>query len=233
MHQQNRSFDQIYDLIAVRIIVDTIPDCYAALGVVHTLWTQVPNRFKDYISIPKPNMYQSLHTTVVGAGGISFEVQIRTWDMHRTAEYGIAAHWKYKEGYNAGEQLDGKLYWLRQILDWQNETRDPGEFMDALKVDLFADEVYVFTPKGDVIALTRGATLDFAYRIHPGGAQMRGRQGERPHHAPGHELNTGDFVGCSPLLPPKGSRDWLNIVKTSEARTKIGPGSSGNSRTRT
>ncbi|MDI9504680.1 MAG: bifunctional (p)ppGpp synthetase/guanosine-3',5'-bis(diphosphate) 3'-pyrophosphohydrolase [Bacillota bacterium] len=224
MHQQNRSFDQIYDLIAVRIIVDTIPDCYAALGVVHTLWTQVPNRFKDYISIPKPNMYQSLHTTVVGAGGISFEVQIRTWEMHRTAEYGIAAHWKYKEGYNAGEQLDGKLYWLRQILDWQNETRDPGEFMDALKVDLFADEVYVFTPKGDVIALTRGATpLDFAYRIHTQvghkcvGAKVNGRIVPLD-----TELNTGDFVEVLTSSSSKGpSRDWLNIVKTSEARTKI------------
>lgn len=224
MHQQNRSFEQIYDLIAVRIIVDTIPDCYAALGVVHTLWTQVPNRFKDYISIPKPNMYQSLHTTVVSTGGMSFEVQIRTWDMHRTAEYGIAAHWKYKEGYNAGGQLDGKLYWLRQILDWQNETRDPGEFMDALKVDLFADEVYVFTPKGDVIALTKGATpLDFAYRIHSQvghkcvGAKVNGRIVPLD-----TELNTGDFVEVLTSSSSKGpSRDWLNIVKTSEARTKI------------
>ena len=223
MHQQHKTFDQIYDLIAVRIIVDTIPDCYAALGVVHTLWTQVPNRFKDYISIPKPNMYQSLHTTVVGMGGMSFEVQIRTWEMHRTAEFGIAAHWRYKEG-KAADQLDSKLYWLRQILDWQNETRDPDEFMDALKVDLFSDEVFVFTPKGDVIALAKGATpLDFAYRVHTQvghkcvGSKVNGRI--VPLNT---ELQSGDFVEVMTSASSRGpSRDWLNIVKTSEARSKI------------
>ena len=148
MKSQHKTFDQIHDLFAVRVLVDTIPDCYATLGVVHTLWTQVPNRFKDYISMPKGNMYQSLHTTVVGTAGElrgqTFEVQIRTWEMHRTAEYGIAAHWRYKEGKQA-DTLDDKLYWLRQILDWQNDTRDPNEFMDALRVDLFSDEVFVFT----------------------------------------------------------------------------------------
>ncbi|MEG2858376.1 MAG: bifunctional (p)ppGpp synthetase/guanosine-3',5'-bis(diphosphate) 3'-pyrophosphohydrolase [Clostridia bacterium] len=223
MRQQHKTFDQIYDLIAVRIIVDTIPDCYAALGVVHTLWTQVPNRFKDYISIPKPNMYQSLHTTVVGMGGLSFEVQIRTWDMHRTAEFGIAAHWRYKEG-RAADQLDNKLYWLRQILDWQNETRDPNEFMDALKVDLFTDEVFVFTPRGDVISLSKGATpLDFAYRIHTDighkcvGAKINGRIVPLD-----TELQSGDFVEVMTSSSSHGpSRDWLNIVKTSEARSKI------------
>ena len=223
MRQQNKSFDQIFDLIAVRIIVDTIPDCYAALGVVHTLWTQVPFRFKDYISMPKPNMYQSLHTTVVGMGGLSFEVQIRTRDMHRTAEFGIAAHWRYKEG-KQGDQLDSKLYWLRQILDWQNETRDPGEFMDALKVDLFSDEVFVFTPRGDVIALSRGATpLDFAYRIHTEighkcvGAKINGRIVPLE-----TELSSGDFVEIMTSSASHGpSRDWLKIVKTSEAKSKI------------
>ena len=223
MHQQNKSFDQIYDLIAVRIVVDTIPDCYAALGVVHTLWTQVPNRFKDYISMPKPNMYQSLHTTVVGMGGLSFEVQIRTRDMHRTAEFGIAAHWRYKEGKQA-DQLDSKLYWLRQILDWQNETRDPNEFMDALKVDLFSDEVFAFTPRGDVIALSRGSTpLDFAYRIHSEighkcvGAKVNGRIVPLD-----SALESGDFVEVMTSSSSRGpSRDWLKIVKTSEARTKI------------
>ena len=223
MMQQHKSFDQIHDLIAVRIIVDTIPDCYAALGVVHTLWTQVPNRFKDYISMPKGNMYQSLHTTVVGMGGLTFEVQIRTHEMHRTAEFGIAAHWRYKEGRQA-DALDNKLYWLRQILDWQNETRDPNEFMDALKVDLFSDEVFVFTPKGDVVSLPRGATpLDFAYYIHTAignkcvGAKVNGRIVPLS-----SELESGDFVEVLTSAASHGpSRDWLQIVKTSEARSKI------------
>lgn len=223
MKSQNKTFDQIYDLIAVRVIVETIPDCYAALGVVHTLWTQVPNRFKDYISMPKPNMYQSLHTTVVGMGGMPFEVQIRTREMHRTAEFGIAAHWRYKEGRQA-DALDDKLYWLRQILDWQNETRDPGEFMDALKVDLFSDEVFVFTPKGDVVSLPRGATpVDFAYSIHTAvgnkcvGAKVNGRIVPLS-----TELENGDFVEIMTSSTSHGpSRDWLQIVRTSEARSKI------------
>ncbi len=223
MQGQGKSFDQIYDLIAIRLIVTTIPDCYAALGVVHTLWTQVPNRFKDYISMPKGNMYQSLHTTVVGMGGLSFEVQIRTKEMHRTAEFGIAAHWRYKEG-KQSDTLDNKLYWLRQILDWQNETRDPDEFMDALKVDLFSDEVFVFTPKGDVVSLPRGATpLDFAYSIHTAignkcvGAKVNGRI--VPLNS---ALESGDFVEVMTSSSSHGpSRDWLQFVKTSEARSKI------------
>ena len=227
MKTQHKSFDQIYDLFAVRVLVDTVPDCYATLGVVHTLWTQVPNRFKDYISMPKGNMYQSLHTTVVGTTGElrgqTFEVQIRTWEMHRTAEFGIAAHWRYKEGKQA-DKLDDKLYWLRQILDWQNDTRDPSEFMDALRVDLFADEVFVFTPKGDVVNLPRGATpIDFAYRIHSAignkcvGAKINGRivTLDTP-------LETGDFVEVLTSSTSHGpSRDWLKLAATAEAKSKI------------
>src|SRR5699024_1107511 len=203
---------------------DSIPDCYAVLGIVHTLWKQVPNRFKDYISTPKPNMYQSLHTTVVGQNGMPFEVQIRTHEMHRLAEYGIAAHWRYKEGKQAGDELDEKLYWLRQILDWQSDTKDAREFIDLLKVDLFADEVFVFTPKGDIINLPKGATpLDFAYRIHSAignkcvGAKANGRIVTLD-----TELQTGDFVEILTSSASKGpSRDWMNIVKTSQAKTKI------------
>ena len=224
---QGKTFDQIYDLIAVRVLVDTIPDCYAVLGIVHTMWTQVPNRFKDYISMPKGNMYQSLHTTVVGTSGElrgqTFEVQIRTWEMHRTAEYGIAAHWRYKEGKQV-DSLDNKLYWLRQILDWQNETHDPSEFMDALKVDLFSDEVFVFTPKGDIVNLPRGATpVDFAYHIHSAignkciGAKINGRIVPLE-----TELQTGDFVEVLTSSNSKGpSMDWLKLCKTSEAKSKI------------
>ena len=224
---QGKTFDQIYDLIAVRVLVETIPDCYAVLGIVHTMWTQVPNRFKDYISMPKGNMYQSLHTTVVGTSGElrgqTFEVQIRTWEMHRTAEYGIAAHWRYKEGKQV-DSLDSKLYWLRQILDWQNETHDPSEFMDALKVDLFSDEVFVFTPKGDIVNLPRGATpVDFAYHIHSAignkciGAKINGRIVPLE-----TQLETGDFVEVLTSSNSKGpSMDWLKLCKTSEAKSKI------------
>ncbi len=220
---QNKSFEQIHDLIAIRVLVETVPECYAVLGIVHTLWRQLPNRFKDYISMPKANMYQSLHTTVVGSGGMTFEVQIRTHEMHRTAEYGIAAHWRYKEG-RQEDELDHKLFWLRQILDWQGETRDPHEFMDALKVDLFSDEVFVFTPKGDVITLPTGATpLDFAYRIHTEignkcvGAKINGRI--VPLETP---LKTGDFIEVLTSSSSNGpSRDWLKIVQTSGAKSKI------------
>ena len=227
MKSQNKTFDQIHDLFAVRVLVDTVQDCYAVLGVVHTLWRQIPNRFKDYISMPKANMYQSLHTTVVGTAGElrgqTFEVQIRTYEMHRTAEYGIAAHWRYKEGKPA-DSLDSKLYWLRQILDWQSDTRDPSEFMDALRVDLFSDEVFVFTPKGDVVNLPRGATpIDFAYRIHSAignkcvGAKVNGRivTLDTP-------LETGDFVEVMTSSSSRGpSMDWLKTAATSEARSKI------------
>ena len=223
MELQNIPFEQIYDLIAIRVIVDSLPDCYAVLGLVHTLWRQVPGRFKDYISTPKANMYQSLHTTVVGQNGQPFEVQIRTYEMHRLAEFGIAAHWRYKEGRQAGA-LDEKLYWLRQILDWQGDTRDAREFIDLLKVDLFADEVFVFTPKGDIINLPRGATpLDFAYRIHSAignkcvGAKINGRIVTLD-----SELKTGDFVEILTSSASKGpSRDWMKIARTTQAKTKI------------
>ena len=227
MKTQNKTFDQIHDLFAVRVLVDTVPDCYSTLGIVNTLWTMVPGRIKDYISMPKANMYQSLHTTVVGTSGElrgqTFEVQIRTFEMHRTAEYGIAAHWRYKEGKQA-DTLDDKLYWLRQILDWQNDARDPNEFMDALRVDLFSDEVFVFTPKGDVVNLPKGATpIDFAYRIHSAignkcvGAKINGRivTLDTP-------LSTGDFVEILTSSTSHGpSQDWLKLAKTSDAKTKI------------
>ena len=223
---QNKPFDQIYDLIAIRVLVDTIPDCYTVLGIVHTLWNQIPGRFKDYISVPKANMYQSLHTTVVGGRKMPFpfEVQIRTWEMHRTAEYGIAAHWRYKEGRNANDDLDSKLYWVRQILEWQNEARDGKEFVDTLKTDLFAEEVFLFTPKGDVISMPKGATpLDFAYRVHSAvgnkcvGAKINGRI--VPLDTP---LETGDRVEIMTSASCKGpSTDWLRICKTPQAKAKI------------
>ena len=223
---QQKSFDQIYDLIAIRVIVDTIPDCYTVLGIVHTLWNQVPGRFKDYISVPKANMYQSLHTTVVGGRKIPFpfEVQIRTWEMHRVAEYGIAAHWRYKEGAAQQDNLDHKLFWVRQMLDWQTETRDSREFLDTLKTDLFSEEVFLFTPKGDVISMPKGATpLDFAYRIHSAvgnqcvGAKINGRI--MPLDTP---LETGDRVEILTSASSKGpGTDWLRICKTPQAKAKI------------
>ena len=223
---QNKPFDQIYDLIAIRVLVDTIPDCYTVLGIVHTLWNQIPGRFKDYISVPKANMYQSLHTTVVGGRKMPFpfEVQIRTWEMHRVAEYGIAAHWRYKEGGGASNDLDSKLYWVRQILDWQNETRDSKEFVDTLKTDLFSEEVFLFTPKGDVVSMPKGATpLDFAYRIHSAvgnkcvGAKVNGKIVPLD-----TTLETGDRVEIMTSAACKGpSSDWLRICKTPQAKAKI------------
>ena len=223
---QNKPFDQIYDLIAIRVIVDTVPECYTVLGIAHTLWNQVPGRFKDYISVPKANMYQSLHTTVVGGRRIPFpfEIQIRTWEMHRVAEYGIAAHWRYKEGGKKDGDLDDKLYWLRQILDWQSETRDSHEFIDSLKTDLFSEEVFLFTPKGDIISMQRGATpLDFAYRIHSQignsctGAKINGKMVPLD-----TQLVTGDRVEIITSSASKGpSMDWLKIVKTQQAKAKI------------
>ena len=223
---QNKPFDQIYDLIAIRVLVDSVPDCYAVLGIVHTLWNQMPGRFKDYISVPKANMYQSLHTTVVGGRKMPFpfEVQIRTWEMHRIAEYGIAAHWRYKEGGGAANDLDSKLYWVRQILDWQSDTRDSREFLDTLKTDLFSEEVFLFTPKGDVINLPTGATcIDFAYAIHSAvGNRMVGCKVNNRMVPIDHIVSTGEIIEV--ILGPadKGpSRDWLKIVRTSEAKSKI------------
>ena len=223
MSQKGKDFNEIYDLIALRIIVSSVKDVYGALGTVHSIWKPVPGRFKDYVAMPKFNMYQSLHTTVIGPAGRPLEIQIRTEEMHRTAEFGIAAHWRYKEGGRGDASFEERLSWLRQMLEWQTELKDPREFMEALKIDLFEDEVFVFTPKGDVRSLRKGATpLDFAYAIHT----------EVGHHCVGakvngsivplaHELHMGDRVEILTNKNSWPSRDWLNIIKTSSARTKI------------
>ncbi len=224
MAEQNKTIDQIYDLFAVRIIVDSVKDCYAVLGMVHDLYHPLPGRFKDYIAMPKPNMYQSLHTTLAGHEGVFFEVQIRTREMHRVAEVGIAAHWKYKEGKTNSVDIDKKLAWLRQLLDWQKETNDANEFIETLKIDLFTDEVFVFTPKGDVISLPAGSTpVDFAYAIHSAvGNRMMGAKVNGTIKTLDYALINGDVVEIITSSSIHGpSRDWLKIAKSSQARNKI------------
>ncbi len=223
MFMQNKSIDELYDLFAVRVIVDTVAECYSVLGAVHEMFKPIPGRFKDYIAMPKPNMYQSLHSTLIGPGGTPFEIQIRTWEMHHTAENGIAAHWKYKEGISGKSDMDGKLEWVKQLLDLQKES-NAEEFMQALKIDMFSDEVFVFTPKGDVISLPTNATpIDFAYAIHSAvGNRMVGAKVNGKIVNIDYALKNGDIVdvitsnsGAGPNL------DWIKICKTSQARNKI------------
>lgn len=224
MYNQNKSFDQIYDFYALRIIVDTELECYTALGLIHEMYNSIPGRFKDYISTPKPNMYRSLHTTVIGRDGIPFEVQIRTWDMHHVAEYGVAAHWKYKSGASSKEELDKRLEWISRLIETEDEQRDPEEFMNALKTDIFHDEVFVFTPKGDIFALPNGANvIDFAYAVHSAvGERMIGGKINGMIVPIDRTLKNGEIVEILTSSTSKGpSRDWLNIVKTSAARSKI------------
>ena len=230
MVNQDKTIDQIYDLFAVRILVDTVKDCYAALGVIHEMYKPIPGRFKDYIAMPKPNMYQSLHTTLIGPNGQPFEIQIRTYEMHRTAEYGIAAHWKYKESSDGkapvGKSEEEKLNWLRQILEWQRDMSDNKEFMSLLKndLDLFADSVYCFTPQGDVKTLPSGSTpVDFAYSVHSAvGNKMVGARGNGKLVPIEYEIKNGDRIEIITSQNSQGpSRDWLKLVKSTQAKNKI------------
>ena len=223
MKKDNRDLSQIYDLLAVRVIVDSIPDCYAVLGIAHSLWKPLPYRFKDYISMPKSNMYQSLHTTAIGTMGQPVEIQIRTWEMHRVSEYGVAAHWRYKEGNKNGDkEFDQKVAWLRQVLEWQ-DTSNPTELVNALKLDVFSGEVFVFTPKGDVVKLPIGSVpLDFAYRVHTDvghhcvGAKVNGKIVPLD-----YTLRGGDIVDIITSKTGRPSLDWLNIVGSSGSKSKI------------
>ncbi len=223
MQRQHKELDGIYDLMAIRVIVESVRDCYAVLGIVHALWKPIPGRFKDYIAVPKSNLYQSLHTTVVGPHGDPYEIQIRTWEMHHVAERGVAAHWRYKEGYSRRDGDEAKVGWLREAVEWLQEMKDPQEFMDTLKIDLFADEVFVFTPKGDVKSLPNGATpVDFAFDVHTDvglrcfGAKVNGRIVPL-----NYKLKNGDFVEILTNKTANPTQDWLNYVKTSKARSKI------------
>ena len=225
MFIQGKSMEEIYDVYAVRVIVDTVTDCYNVLGLIHDMFQPIPNRFKDYISTPKPNMYQSLHTTVLSKDGIPFEVQIRTWEMHYTAEYGIAAHWKYKLGMTRSTSLDERLVWIRQMLENQKDSEDATDIVRAIKSDLAPEEVFVFTPKGQVISLPAGSTvIDFAYAIHSAvGNRMIGAKVDKRIVPIDYKVKTGEIIE---ILTTKEvghgpSRDWLKIVKTSEARNKI------------
>ncbi len=224
MYMQNRSFEEIYDVYAVRIILNTVGECYNALGVIHDLYHSIPSRFKDYISTPKPNLYKSLHTTVIGHEGIPFEVQIRTWEMDQTAEYGVAAHWKYKAGVNTKDKLDDRIAWVRQLLESQRESDDAGDLLHDIKSELLPEDVFAFTPKGDVINLPAGATaIDFAYAIHSAvGNRMVGAKANGRIVPIDHKIVTGEIIEVITGPQDKGpSRDWLNIVTTSEARNKI------------
>jgi guanosine-3',5'-bis(diphosphate) 3'-pyrophosphohydrolase len=223
MQAQSLTFEQIYDLIAFRIILDTVSQCYEALGLIHSLWKPIDHKFKDYIGRPKPNMYQSLHTTVIGPVGERIEIQIRTWEMDRVAKSGIAAHWSYKEGHRIDENISKKFAWIQDLVDNQESFRDPGEFLENVRIDLFPDEVYVFTPKGDIRALPKGATpVDFAYLIHTEvgqkcvGAKVNGQMVSLP-----YELRTGDIVEIVTAKNHTPSKDWLKFVKTIKARSKI------------
>ncbi|HKP73914.1 MAG TPA: bifunctional (p)ppGpp synthetase/guanosine-3',5'-bis(diphosphate) 3'-pyrophosphohydrolase [Longimicrobiaceae bacterium] len=223
MVRRTKGYEEIYDLMAMRVIVETVTDCYHALGVIHNRWTPLTERFHDYVATPKSNMYRSLHTTIFGPGGRLYEIQIRTREMHRTAEYGIAAHWKYKEGQRSGDDVDETLTWFRQVLEWQQETREPEEFMEFLRIDLFQDEIFVFTPMGDVKQLPKGATpIDFAFAVHTEvgvhcvGARVNGRISPIT-----RELHNGDTVEILTDARQRPSRDWLAFVKTARARNKI------------
>src|SRR6202162_599324 len=222
IQKQQRTLDQVFDLLAVRVITDTVKNCYAALGVIHQIWPPLPGRFKDYIAMPRPNLYQSLHTTVIHAGQ-PFEVQIRTQEMHRIAEQGVAAHWKYKDGRDVSQADDQRIVWMRQLIEWVQEMQEPSEFLSTLRVDLYPEEVYTFSPKGRVVVLPRGATpIDFAYAIHTEvGNQCNGAKVNGAMVPLRHGLANGDVVE---ILTQKGhepSRDWLSFVHTSRARSKI------------